>query len=262
MQCRLCLEDKDLQGESHIIPQSMYRQVKGKEGYFHKIKRDTLKEYRSGKSLREFRTGEYESDILCATCEKEILNKRYEDYALKVLQVIDGKLKPFKDIKIEQYTNRNGMSGKRIININYSKFKLFLLSILWRASIAKRDLFTQVKLGDNHEEIIRKMLLDEDPKQPEDYPCFIYDMRKDQPLLEGWILPPRIQKVTGNTSYEFMIYGLAFRFTISKFARRTSAIAGVIDKNNSMIIWEAPEGMGRYYFSKSMDYLRRRQETE
>lgn len=262
MQCRLCLEDKDLRKESSIIPNSMYSQVKGEEGYYRKLKGNTLKEYRSGKTLKEFRTGEYESDILCAECENDILNKRYEDYSLKVLQVIKGRLKSFKDIEIEQYKNKRDMTGKRIKNIDYSKFKLFLLSILWRASIAKRGLWTQVKLGKKHEEIIRKMLLEQDPKEPEDYPCFIADMSIDEPELKGWILQPKRVKVEGNISYEFMISGMQYWFTISKFARKDIAHAGIINKDNSMIIWKAPDNMGKYYFSKSMNYIKQRLEKE
>lgn len=262
MQCRLCLEEKELQNKSHIIPQFMHSQLLSEEGFFHKLKKDTLIKFRSGKLPKEFKTGEYESDILCGHCDNNILNQRYEDYASKVNQLINGELESFKDIEIVQYKNPKDMSGKRIKNIDYSTFKLFLLSILWRASISKRDLFTQVKLGDKHEEIIRKMLLHRDPKEPDDYPCFIYDMREDQPLLEGWILLPRQLKIEGNFSYEFMISGLAYRFTISEFGRKAIALAGVIDKDNSMIIWKAPEGMGKYYYSKFREYYYRIAETE
>jgi hypothetical protein len=262
MQCRLCLEEKELQNKSHIIPQFMHSQLLSEEGYFHKLKKDTLEKFRSGKLPKEFKTGEYESDILCRHCDNDILNQRYEDYASKVYQLINGELESFKDIEIEEYKNPKDMSGKRIKNIDYSTFKLFLLSILWRASIAKRDFFAEVDLGEKHEEIIRNMLLDGDPKQPDDYPCFIYDMREDQPLLEGWIFQPRFHKVDGNISYEFMISGLAYRFTISEFARQTIALAGVIDKDNSMIIWKAPEGMGKYYYSQFREYYYRIAETE
>lgn len=249
MKCKLCLADKQLQRESHIIPQFMYDQLLSDEGYFHKIKRDTIKEYSSGKSVKEFITGEYDGNILCAECDKERIGK-LEDYAAKVFQFIDHKLESFKKIEIEQYTNENGMSGKLIKKINYSKLKLFLLSILWRASISKRDFFDQVKLGNKHEEIIRKMIFDENPKKPENYPCFIYDMSIDQPILKGTILPPRKIRKRSNTSYEFMICGIAYRFTISKFGRENIALAEVISQDNSMIIWKAPVGLGKYYLEE------------
>ena len=152
MKCKLCLADKQLQRESHIIPQFMHDQLLSGEGYFHKIKRDTFKKYTSGRTIKKFQTGEYDRDILCAKCENDVLCQRYEDYAAKVYQLIDHKLESFQDIEIGQYTNENGMGGKIINRINYPKFKLFLLSILWRASISKRVFFGEVKLGNKHEE--------------------------------------------------------------------------------------------------------------
>jgi hypothetical protein len=49
--------------------------------------------------------------------------------------------------------------------------KLFQLSILWRASVAKGDFFSKVKLKPRHEEEIRKMLLNGEPGKEDRYPC-------------------------------------------------------------------------------------------
>jgi len=250
MKCKLCLVDKKLQRESHIIPQFMYKQLLRDEGYFHKVGGDTFKEFSLGKTPQEFKTGEYDRNILCADCENDVLCKRFEDYAAKVYQSIYSDKESLHNVKIDHYTNENGVDGKIIKDINYTKFKLFLLSILWRASISKKEFFNQVKLGNKHEEIIRKMIFDENPKQPDEYPCFIYDMSIDQPILKGTILLPRKIRESSNTSYEFMICGIAYRFTISKYGRKKIAIAGVINQDNSMIIWKAPVGLGKYYLEE------------
>ncbi len=255
MICNLCLKDKKLQSKSHIVPQFMYGQIKGNEGYFHKIRKDTFKEYSSGRSIREFWTGEYESDILCANCDKLILGSRYEDYAAKVYQLFDDKLTTFQDITIHDYKNENGVAGKLLQKIDYTRFKLFLLSMLWRASIAKRDLFQQVKLGNIHNEALRMMIYDGDPKELEDYPCFIGDIGLDNPVLKGTMLPPKKIKINGNISYVFMISGLIYRFTVSKCNKDDSALAGVIHPNNDMIIWQAPEEVRTNYFNEVRKYI-------
>jgi hypothetical protein len=46
--------------------------------------------------------------------------------------------------------------------LNYRLFKLFHLSILWRASVSMLADFTKVDLGP-HEETLRRMILDDDP---------------------------------------------------------------------------------------------------
>lgn len=257
MKCRLCLEEKKLQSKSHVIPQFIHVQLMGEAWYYHKASKHSLKKYRIGKLPKEFKTGEYDSNILCQHCDNGVINKRYEDYASKVFQLIDGTLESFQDIEIEQCTNRKGMSGKRIKNIDYSKFKLFLLSILWRASIAKRDFFAEVKLGEKHEEIIRKMLLDGDPKEPDDYPCLIYDMSIDEPMLKGFILRPVRLNKGGSVSYLFIICGIAYRFVISKFGRKDIVLEGKVDKDNTMTIWKVPEGTGKNYYSDFRKYYNR-----
>ena len=111
MICNLCLEDKKLQSKSHIVPQFMYGQIKGNEEYFHKIRKDTFKEYSSGRPIREFRNGEYESDILCANCDKLILGSRYEDYAANVGMI----RKVYKDLNIMNFDTLTIKSGKEIV---------------------------------------------------------------------------------------------------------------------------------------------------
>lgn len=255
MICRLCLEDKRLQRESHIIPQFMYDEILSDDGYFYKVRKNTFKEYSSGKSMREFKTGEYDGNILCGNCENDVLNQKYEDYAAKVFQFINQKVDSFQNIEIANYRNVNDIRGKLIKNIDYCNFKLFLLSILWRANISNRDFFKKVNLGSRHNEVLREMIYDGNPKELEDYPCFICDLGQDQPVLKGVILPPIKIRRDGNIAYEFMISGLLYRFTISRYGRNTLSTAGIINPGNDMIIWEAPEGLGKHYFSQRRKYI-------
>ncbi|MGH7850442.1 MAG: hypothetical protein ACREOP_09100, partial [Thermodesulfobacteriota bacterium] len=184
MVCKLCLEDKQLARESHIIPQLMYRQLLLDDGFFYKLNSENLKKFSDGKTIKGFINGEYDSDILCLDCENMILCNRYEDYAAKVYDLISTDLESYDGIEIENITNVNGVHGKRLKNIDYSRFKLFLLSILWRASISSRGFFDQVSVGIKHHEIIRNMIYNCDPKDIQDYPCFICDLSKDEPTLK------------------------------------------------------------------------------
>ena len=152
MKCNLCLEDTELLRRSHIIPQFMYRGVKSDGGIFIIIDKYTFREYSKGKSLKEHSTGAYDSNILCENCDNKIFSQKYEDYSSKVYQFLDGEIESFKGIEIKPYRNEKGVKGKLIKNIDYAKFKLFLLSILWIASISKRPFFQEVALGDKHEQ--------------------------------------------------------------------------------------------------------------
>jgi len=56
--------------------------------------------------------------------------------------------------------------------IDYKLFKLFQLSLLWRAGVSDRPIFKEVALG-RHQEILRRMLLDDDPGESHKYGCIM-----------------------------------------------------------------------------------------
>ncbi len=56
------------------------------------------------------------------------------------------------------------------VQYDYATFKLFHLSVLFRASVSSLSTFQEVNLGALHEERIRQMLLNEDPGKDWEYP--------------------------------------------------------------------------------------------
>jgi hypothetical protein len=56
--------------------------------------------------------------------------------------------------------------------IDYDRFKLFQMSILWRASISSLEFFRLVSLGPR-EEILRVMLAHEQPGRPDQFGCVV-----------------------------------------------------------------------------------------
>src|SRR4030042_6422490 len=156
MECKLCGQRKNLI-KAHIIPDFMYRELFDKD---HRIRQMRV-ENKMFKKITQRETGEFDKNILCEKCDKEILGN-YEAYAKRVLY---GGAPLSLPIKPERMFNKTWMP---VGNIDYKKFKLFLLSILWRASITSRPYFSQVKL-DHHENIIREMILNDNPQKREDY---------------------------------------------------------------------------------------------
>ena len=84
---------------------------------------------------------EFDKDILCHSCDNETLGK-LERYASLILY--DGYP------KIVEYREcPDGRKYTYCAGIDYTQFKLFLLSVLWRASISKRPLFGEVRVSKN-----------------------------------------------------------------------------------------------------------------
>jgi hypothetical protein len=91
--------------------------------------------------------------LLCFECEQRI--SRYERY---FSQIWFGQLLPLE-------VPPDGMT---LSNLSYVNFKLFHLSILWRASVSGLSAFSQIKL-DAHEDVMRNMLCSEDPGAEDEY---------------------------------------------------------------------------------------------
>jgi DNA-directed RNA polymerase subunit RPC12/RpoP len=72
-------------------------------------------------------TGEYEGGILCKTCNSEILGK-YETDASKTIYATDIPISQAP--KVKNYYSKQRQIWSSCENVDYKKFKLFLLSIL------------------------------------------------------------------------------------------------------------------------------------
>lgn len=202
-ECKLCGDEKKLCKQSHIIPNFMYKDLfdeknrmytfSGKKGVTRKTKVQ--------------QTGEFDKNILCKDCDNNRLGE-LERYASLILY--DG----FPKI-VANRVQPDGMAYTYCAEIDYTKFKLFLLSILWRASISKRPMFREVNLGP-HETLIHRMLLERDPGEQLNYPCLIMTYLNLKKLPSELVAQPSQSRVDGGIVYKFMIGGMIYIFFISK----------------------------------------------
>jgi hypothetical protein len=164
----LCNKAGELRN-SHILPEFLYKKLYDEKHRTLIISKEKNKVIQKG--IRE--------RLLCRDCETQF--SRYEKYAKEVI------------LRIPSFSRDK--SGKILYaeNINYSLFKLFQLSILWRASIAKSPMFSQVSLGP-HEDIIREMLQTENPGTRYDYGCAMSIVLYPK-MIDGIIESPKKLKV-------------------------------------------------------------------
>src|SRR3546814_6453061 len=108
---------------------------------------------------------------------------------------------------------RNG-SIVSVTGIDYAQFKLFLLSLLWRAGVAKGRYFERVTLGP-HEERLRAMLHDGDPGPFDLYPCILWGLNLQPNEIPQLVVPTCEDKVWGLTSYHIVVPGFKLVFFVS-----------------------------------------------
>ncbi len=143
--------------------------------------------------------GLYEK-LLCTDCET--IFSTFEKHVDHVF---------FKEF-YHQETNRPGEI--MIVNLDYAKFKLFQLSVIWRASVAKHPFFSNVALGP-HEERIRLMLLAGNPGKFYEYGCMIFGLKADPGQGFDLIISPDHGKIEGHMAYRFIFGGCLWVYIVS-----------------------------------------------
>ncbi|WP_240532451.1 hypothetical protein [Moritella marina] len=128
--------------ESHIIPRACFRGLKRKSGQL--IKSD----YLEGSSL-EVTNSDPKEPLLCHRCE-QFLSSSYEQYGTRLFKNPKGVVKKEDSIEFS--------------NFEYERFYLYLLSILWRASVSKLPEFSEVDLPSELANILRSCIEAESPK--------------------------------------------------------------------------------------------------
>ncbi len=238
MKCKLCLKEKELIKKSHIIPDFMYRGIFDDNHFLIQTNLKNLKR------ISKRPSGMYDENILCKKCDNEVIGK-FETYASRILL---PKVKT-KNNAIVNTTISSSEKGLKIIhfkNIDYKKFKLFLISILWRSHISEHPFFKVVKLG-KHAEILRKMILYDDPMENNDYEtCLMLLYSESIPIKS--IIEPRYLKVNGNSSYIFLINRFMFNYNISNYNKLSFFEKTTIMKDNTMDIALLENEIANEYF--------------
>ena len=192
MACKLCNKDGKLMN-SHIIPEFIYKPLYDEKHRFHVLstykQKDRPKEQ---KGIRE--------KMLCSDCEQHI--SRYENYASKVL--FDG----------VPVAVRNEGAGIVISEIDYKLFKLFQLSVLWRASVSEHRMFKDVDLGP-HECTIRQMIVSDDPGAEEKYCCVMMGIKSGSDAMSSFIDQPERRRLNGHIAYRFIFGSIAWIYFVT-----------------------------------------------
>ena len=230
--CKLCLLEKKLLKKSHIIPDFMYKELFDKN---HKMIAFNPQDHAQKKGfIKHPSSGEYESNILCQDCDNRILGG-YENYGSAILKndgVITGTILS------------NGKEYTKFNNVEYKRFKLFILSILWRAGISSRKEFNSVELGP-HSEVLRKMLYEGNAGEIDDYPILLVSFINGQKMPRDVVLTPtKMKSENGLIYYAFPIAGIMYCIYVnSKYHKLPKTILNTaLLKDNTIIVVHIPKG--------------------
>lgn len=136
--CALCLENKPLR-DSHVIPRSFFQKIKNGQPQLVKLTNNL-------NIPPVMDNANWNEPLLCGDCE-HFLNSTYESSQLSFFR---------------NYKSVTKSHGKLTYHdLNFNKFYIMWLSILWRASESKISAFGKVDLGSDVNELIRKIIVSE-----------------------------------------------------------------------------------------------------
>lgn len=187
MNCALCLQKKPLRN-SHIISEFLYESLYDNKNRFHMLsnvpgQRNEILQ----KGLRE--------KLLCDDCEQKL--GKHEDYASRVLA---GR---------SQIRPKTSGAVTLLEGFDYTAFKLFQMSTLWRCGVSRQAAFKQVNLG-AHSERLRQMLLADDPGEPWRYGSLLFTVHLDGEKIDDLMVEPSWSKLDSHRVYRFVFGGMVW----------------------------------------------------
>jgi hypothetical protein len=190
--CRLCGTPGKLCW-SHILPEFLYRPLYDENHRYFVLTADVDRHRTLQRGLTE--------KLLCLDCEQRL--GRYENYAADVMS---GRL-----------GHRYRKIGSRIAinDLNYRRFKLFQMSILWRGAVSSLDFFRLVSLG-LHQERLHDMLLRDDPGQPHEFGCAVVFATERGEDISDTFFNPEPLRWCGRRMIKFFFAGSAWLFHCDK----------------------------------------------
>jgi hypothetical protein len=223
--CELC-KDYGKLCKSHVLPDMAYEDVIDFTSHPRMV---VVRDVEKGRVSDKTRQTGYQERLLCEECENQF--SRYETYASNWL--LSAKLPPPKEPRELLYVHKVD---------DYAKLKLFLMSLLWRVSVAKGEFFRCVKLG-RHEEELRQMLHAQNPGEPDEYGCLITQLLPENEIpVERFLAMPAMARVDGHNGCLLAFRGFAFQYYVSRHRIPEGVRRAFLNRSGEIIIARAHPG--------------------
>lgn len=233
--CKLCLNEAQLLPKSHIIPEFLYKELYDEKHRFFFTTSTNLKEGK--KNLKPLQSGIYEGNILCINCDNSILGS-LERYSANFL--FPKNTSKEKSCQLIPNYIENGNQFLKRSNVDYNKFKLFFLSILWRSSISSKEFFKEIQIG-IHEHIIREMIIQNQPGEINDYPVLITIIDQSSKSPKDYIGQPRLGKYEGHRIALFWTSSLLFCVIISSHKKPSKLLDMALKPSGDLLLPYLPK---------------------
>jgi len=224
--CKLCHESKELIKRSHLFPNFMYNGIPDEKNRMIVVS--------SAKPLekKQVQTGALDEHILCANCDNSVLGE-LERYASNIFYK-KSYLQANEDF--EQLTPNPNVNLIFCKKIDFSKFKLFLESLLWRASVTSHSMFEDFKLSDEQEEELRISILNHHPLNEASFPCVMMTCENEDVKTDFVGIDPNNKDMV-----KFYINQFTYTFYWGNDKINYETISMALRSDNTMIVVKLAE---------------------
>lgn len=218
--CKFCEKPFLKLVKSHVIPRSFYKALRD-ESKPYSIFLEVGTEQNNEKY---YQAGIYDSEIVCETCER--LFSPFDKHGYEVL------MKALAEKRI--YYDLNGYPCAYFMeNVDYTKLKLFVLSMLWRAHASYHKFFSHVALG-SHATILRSYISSGTAPPPEKYGVnFFHRVSQQYP---GVLIPPWRDRIQGVNIYRFYLPEIVILVSVDKQSMPTPFDEMILKEASSQYI--------------------------
>lgn len=212
--------------KSHVFPDFLY---KGKFDEKHRLNLISSDDIFKQKYIQ---SGIHQKAFLCKQCESKL--SAIERYASNnlfnfFLENQDSQVSnECKDFIHEQFFIQ-------CLNVDYNSFKLFLESLLWRASVSSHPFFKNFKIGQCHEEELRISLDNSIALAPDKFPCVVITHSKSDFCIDDFFYVNTLK----NGLVQFHIGSFIFLYYVYTMPCNES-LSCIITKENKMKILKIP----------------------
>ena len=232
--CKLCLRE-DVLRDSHVISEFLYTSLYDEKHRFHVLE--------AGEMYSSFEQKGYRERLLCQACETKL--SKWETYARALLT--GG----------TQLRYRREGTITWVDGIDYSRFKLFQMSILWRAAVAAGEFFSKVTLGPRHSTRLREMLLAEDTGEPWEYGCLTIGIHRDGNIVPV-IVQPTPFKIMDAKAMRFTFGGYFWAYRIAGHTPLDRAfLEAILQQSGRLAITFQPLETAGFYHDYVRNHLRK-----
>jgi hypothetical protein len=198
--CALCRAESDLR-RSHVIPRFTQKRIKGEHGSALRFRKEGPVD---GVPMQDY----FFEHLLCGACEARF--QKWEDYAART--ICQRRIFDIRPTRPRQFA---------ILQCDYRRMKLFLLSVLWRMGASQRPDFENIDLGP-HLDRIGDMLLAAQPGESHEYGCCGIVVQIDKERMAMTLAGDTVRGPKGIRFHRALIDGILFAWVVGSPAHMSA----------------------------------------